>query len=42
MIEGQDNIHKNIIMQMEDALPTNKDFIQELEKQCVFLTDDPE
>lgn len=29
-------------MQMEDALPTKQEFLEELEKQVVFLTDDPE
>jgi|LauGreDrversion4_2_1035121.scaffolds.fasta_scaffold261999_2 serine/threonine protein kinase len=27
---------------MEDELPTKQEFLEELEKQVVFLTDDPE
>jgi hypothetical protein len=30
MIEGKDNIHKNIIMQLEDELPTKSEFLEEL------------
>ena len=29
-------------MEMEDELPTNKEFLEQLERQVVFQTDDPE
>ena len=42
MIEGGDNIHKNIIMRLEDELPTKTEFLEELEREVIFLTNDPE
>jgi serine/threonine protein kinase len=29
-------------MQLEDALPTKSEFLEELQKEVVFMTDDPE
>jgi serine/threonine protein kinase len=41
MIEGKNNIHQNIIMQM-DRLPSTSEFEQSLENEVVFLKDNPE
>lgn len=41
MIEGRNNIHKNIIMQM-DRLPSQQEFVQMLAQEVVLLKDNPE
>lgn len=41
MIEGKNNIHQNIIMQM-DRLPSKQEFLDTLEKEVVLLKDNPE